>query len=162
MDRRVLILIAAAGLLAIVVGIVLIARAGDDDAATTTTADAGEKPTVEVPDGPPPDELEVEDLTEGDGEEAAAGDRLTVEYVGVDYASGEEFDSSFERPDPFQFELGAGEVIEGWDEGLEGMKVGGRRQLVIPPGLAYGKQGQPPAIGPDATLVFVIDLVEIG
>ena len=161
MDRRVLILIASAGLLAIVVGIVLIARAGDEEAATTT-ADAGEKPTVEVPDGPPPAQLEVEDLTEGDGEEVAAGDQLTVEYVGVDYASGEEFDSSFERPDPFQFELGAGEVIEGWDEGLEGMKVGGRRQLVIPPDLAYGKQGQPPAIGPDATLVFVIDLVEIG
>jgi peptidylprolyl isomerase len=119
------------------------------------------KPEVEVPEGPPPDSLEVEDIVEGDGDAAAAGDLLAVEYVGVLYENGEEFDSSYERGEPFQFQLGAGMVIQGWDEGLEGMKVGGRRELTIPPDLAYGPRGSPPAIGPDETLVFVIDLVEV-
>ncbi|MGH2957387.1 MAG: FKBP-type peptidyl-prolyl cis-trans isomerase [Solirubrobacterales bacterium] len=134
-------------------------RGGEDDG--SSSADTGSKPEVEVPEGPPPTELVVEDLEEGEGDEAKEGDRVTVEYVGVDYETGEEFDSSYDSGQPFPFTIGAGEVIPGWDQGVEGMKVGGRRQLVVPPQLAYGRQGQPPAIGPNATLVFVIDLVSI-
>lgn len=118
------------------------------------------KPVVEVPDSPPPAALEVEDIVEGDGEPVTGGDELQVQYVGVSYETGEEFDASWDRGEPFAFELGAGMVIPGWDEGLEGMKVGGRRRLTIPPDLAYGSQGSPPAIGPNETLVFVIDIVD--
>jgi peptidylprolyl isomerase len=103
----------------------------------------------------------IDDLKEGDGAEAKAGDQVTVNYVGVDFDSGEQFDASYDRGESFPFKLGAGEVIPGWDQGVEGMKVGGRRRLVIPPDLAYGPQGQPPTIGPDATLVFVIDLLDV-
>lgn len=124
--------------------------------------DTSVKPTVEVPEGAPPDELVTEDIVEGEGSPAEEGDTLTVQYVGVSYETGEEFDASWDRGEPFTFELGAGMVIEGWDEGLVGMRAGGRRKLVIPPDLAYGAQGSPPAIGPDETLVFVVDLVEIG
>ncbi len=145
-------------LAALVICVLVISATGDDD----EPAAEATKPTVEVPDGPPPEELETTDVTEGDGTEAATGDTVTVEYVGVSYSSGEEFDSSWERPEPFSFQLGAGEVIPGWDQGIVGMKVGGRRELVIPPDLAYGKQGSPPAIGPDETLVFVVDLVDVG
>jgi len=158
MDRRVLTLIGSAALLAVIVGIVLIGRGGDD--AEESPAD-GEKPTVEIAEGDPPTELEIEDLEEGDGEEAAEGDQLSVNYVGVLYENGEEFDNSYDRGVPFDFPLGGGQVIPGWDEGLVGMKVGGRRQLTIPPDLGYGPQGQPPDIPPDSTLVFVIDLVAI-
>ncbi|MCP9490730.1 MAG: FKBP-type peptidyl-prolyl cis-trans isomerase [Solirubrobacteraceae bacterium MAG38_C4-C5] len=124
--------------------------------------DTSVKPAVEVPEGEPPTELETEDIVEGEGEAAEAGDTLTMQYVGVSYATGEEFDASWDLGQPFIFELGAGMVIEGWDEGLVGMREGGRRQLVIPPDMAYGASGSPPAIGPDETLVFVVDLVEIG
>lgn len=159
MDRRVKTLIGAGALLAVILVAVLIGRSGED-AAEEPTVD-GEKPTVEVPEGDPPTELAIEDLEEGDGEEAAAGDQLTVDYVGVLYDNGEEFDSSYDAGQPFEFALGSGSVIPGWDEGLEGMKVGGQRQLVIPPDLAYGPGGQPPAIPPDSTLVFVIDLIAV-
>jgi peptidylprolyl isomerase len=162
MDRRLIGLLAFGAALAVVVIAVLIGRGGDDDGGGSTTADAGSKPTVEVPEGPPPTELQIEDLEVGDGPEAATGDQVSVQYVGVDYESGEEFDSSWDRGEPFRFQLGAGEVIPGWDEGVVGMKVGGRRELVIPPDLAYGPQGQPPDIGPNATLIFVIDLVSVG
>jgi peptidylprolyl isomerase len=157
-NRGLIIAVAAVGL-AIVVAVVLLSG-GDDDTAAET-AERQEKPEVEIPDGPPPDELVAEDITEGDGPTAEQGDQVVVDYVGVDYDAGKEFDASFGNPDPFEFQLGAGMVIPGWDEGVEGMQVGGRRQLVIPPDLAYGKQGQPPAIKPDATLVFVIDLLEV-
>ncbi len=160
MDRRVIALIAFGAALAVVVAVVLVGRGGDDSDGSTATG-SGEKPTVEIPDGPPPSELVVEDLEEGDGAEAQPGDQLSVQYVGVDYESGEEFDSSFDSGQPFTLTLGAGDVIPGWDQGLEGMKEGGRRQLIVPPDLAYGKQGQPPAIGPNATLVFVIDLESV-
>ncbi|MEO8092176.1 MAG: FKBP-type peptidyl-prolyl cis-trans isomerase [bacterium] len=139
----------------------MVARGGGSDDSSEGSVDTGVKPTIEVPGEPPPEKLEVEDLVTGDGPEATAGDQVTVQYVGVDYESGEEFDSSWERPEPFQFQLGGGMVIKGWDEGVEGMRVGGRRRLVIPPDLAYGPQGQPPAIGPNATLVFVIDLISV-
>jgi peptidylprolyl isomerase len=161
MDRRLIGLLVFAGALAIVVIAVLIGRGGDDSDVGSTVADAGAKPTVEVPQGPAPTELQIEDLEQGDGEEAKAGDNLGVFYVGVDYETGEEFDSNWGTGQPFSFQLGSGQVIPGWDQGVEGMKVGGRRQLIIPPDLAYGAQGQPPAIGPNATLLFVIELASI-
>jgi len=120
------------------------------------------KPEVTVPDGEPPAKLEQDELIEGTGKEAKSGDKVTVQYVGVGYESGEEFDSSWSRSEPFSFTLGAGEVIPGWDQGVSGMKVGGRRELVIPPELAYGEAGAPPAIAPNETLIFVVDLVEVG
>lgn len=120
------------------------------------------KPEVTVPDGEPPAQLEETELIEGTGKEAKSGDKVTVQYVGVGYESEEEFDSSWSRNEPFPFTLGAGEVIPGWDQGVAGMKVGGRRELVIPPELAYGEAGAPPAIGPNETLIFVVDLVEVG
>jgi peptidylprolyl isomerase len=131
----------------------------------STSAEAGggekTKPKVTVPTGAPPKKLEVKELEEGSGTEAKSGSEVTVQYVGVDYKNGEEFDSSWSRNEPFSFTLGAGQVIPGWDQGVEGMKVGGRRELIIPPELAYGEAGAPPAIGPNETLVFVIDLLEV-
>jgi peptidylprolyl isomerase len=131
---------------------------------TSSEAAGGEKtkPKVTVPKGAPPKQLETKELEEGSGAEAKSGDEVTVQYVGVDYKNGKEFDSSWSRNEPFSFTLGAGEVIPGWDQGVEGMKVGGRRELIIPPELAYGEAGAPPAIGPNETLVFVIDLLEAG
>jgi peptidylprolyl isomerase len=163
MDRRLIGLLAFGGVLLVTVIVVIVARGGGDsgDSGDSTTAETASKPEVEVPEGPPPTQLAVEDLETGDGDEAQSGDQVSVQYVGVDYKTGKEFDSSYERGEPFSFNLGGGEVIDGWDQGVEGMKVGGRRQLVIPPDLAYGKQGQPPTIGPNATLVFVIDLVSV-
>ncbi len=119
------------------------------------------KPKVTVPSGPPPKQLEIEDIEEGTGATAKAGDTVSVQYVGVGYESGEEFDASWDRGEPYPFQLGAGMVIPGWDQGVEGMKVGGRRELIIPPDLAYGEAGSPPAIGPNETLIFVIDLLAV-
>lgn len=116
------------------------------------------KPKVTVPNGAPPKKLEVKDLEAGSGASAKAGDSVTVNYVGVNYKTGKEFDASWDRGEPFTFTLGAGEVIPGWDQGVEGMKVGGRRELIIPPSLGYGSAGAPPAIPPNETLVFVVDL----
>lgn len=116
------------------------------------------KPKVTVPKGAPPKKLEVKDLEEGSGASAKAGDAVTVNYVGVNYKTGKEFDASWDRGEPFTFTLGAGEVIPGWDQGVAGMKVGGRRELIIPPSLGYGSAGAPPAIPPNETLVFVVDL----
>ncbi len=126
----------------------------------TPAVPAREKPKIAKPKGEPPKQLVAKDLVNGKGATAKAGSRLTVNYVGVSHSDGREFDSSFGK-DPFEFELGASMVIPGWDEGLEGMKVGGRRQLTIPPDKAYGAQGSPPAIGPNETLVFVIDLLAV-
>jgi peptidylprolyl isomerase len=122
---------------------------------------AATKPEVTVPKGKPPKELVVEDLEKGTGATAEAGRQVTVHYVGVSKLNGRQFDASWDRGEPFTFQLGAGGVIQGWDEGVEGMKVGGRRMLVIPPDLAYGPDGSPPAIGPNETLVFVIDLLAV-
>lgn len=119
------------------------------------------KPKVTVPQGPPPKKLVVKDLKTGKGPAAKAGDEVTVQYVGVNYKTGKEFDSSWSRNEPFPFTLGSSSVIPGWEQGVEGMKVGGRRELIIPPELAYGPAGSPPAIGPNETLVFVIDLLAI-
>ena len=119
-----------------------------------------EKPQVEVPsDQPPSYQLELDDLSVGDGEEAASGRVVEVHYVGVSWATGKQFDASWDRGQTFKFTLGKGQVIAGWDQGVEGMKVGGRRRITIPPALAYGKRGAGGVIGPDETLVFVVDLV---
>ena len=120
-----------------------------------------EKPEVDFPGGEPPAELQITDLKTGDGAEAKAGDMVQVHYVGVAYSTGEEFDSSYDRGDPLEFQLGVGRVIAGWDQGVQGMRVGGRRQLVIPPHLAYGDRGAGNAIAPGETLIFVCDLVGV-
>ncbi len=119
-----------------------------------------EKPTVDVPVGTDPSyQLELEDIVVGDGDEAASGHIVEVHYVGVSWATGNQFDASWDRGDTFKFGLGKGQVIPGWDQGVAGMKVGGRRRITIPPNLAYGKRGAGGVIGPDETLVFVVDLV---
>jgi peptidylprolyl isomerase len=118
-----------------------------------------EKPEIDFPEGEPPTDLEITDIWEGDGALAKAGDNVRVHYVGVAYSTGEEFDASWNRGDPLEFRLGVGQVIAGWDQGVQGMRVGGRRQLVIPPDLAYGDRGAGRTIAPGETLIFVCDLV---
>lgn len=119
------------------------------------------KPVVERPTGDAPAELEIVDLAVGDGDEARPGQNVVVHYVGVSFSSGKEFDSSWNRNSPFDFHLGAREVIAGWDLGVAGMRVGGRRQLTIPARLAYGDRGAGGAIKPGETLVFVVDLLAV-
>jgi peptidylprolyl isomerase len=139
------------------------ASASNESTSSESTSTAKKtKPKVTVPKGAPPKKLEIKEIEEGSGAEAKAGDEVSVQYVGVGYESGKEFDSSWSRgAEPFTFGLGAGQVIPGWDQGVEGMKVGGRRELTIPPELAYGEAGSPPAIGPNETLIFVIDLLSV-
>jgi len=124
--------------------------------------DTSTKPVIEAPSGDPPTELVKEDIVKGKGRPAKKGDTLTVQYAGWLYDNGQQFDASWDRGEPFSFQLGGGQVIQGWDEGLVGMRVGGRRKLVIPPDLGYGAAGSPPAIGPNETLVFIVDLQQIG
>ena len=119
------------------------------------------KPEISIPDGPPPTELVVEDLTVGSGPEARAGQRVDVHYVGVSWSDGKQFDASWDRRATFDFKLGGGEVIQGWDQGVAGMKVGGRRRLTIPPGLGYGSRGAGGVIKANETLVFVVDLIGV-
>ena len=130
-------------------------------APTGATTDLDTKPVIEATKTPPPTSLEVSDIVEGDGAIACSGDNVDMKYVGVLYENGEQFDASWDRDESFPFQLGGGRVIGGWDEGIVGMRVGGRRQLVIPPDLAYGPQGRPPVIPPSATLVFVVDLIGV-
>jgi peptidylprolyl isomerase len=120
-----------------------------------------DKPEIDFPDFDPPADLEVTDITVGDGPEASAGQAVRVHYVGVAHSTGEEFDASYNRGTPLDFRLGAGQVIAGWDEGVQGMKVGGRRQLVIPPHKGYGDRGAGGVIKPGETLIFVVDLLEV-
>lgn len=120
-----------------------------------------EKPEVDFPGGPPPTELQITDVTKGDGAEATPGSQVSVHYVGVAYSTGEEFDASYNRGQSLDFPLGAGRVIQGWDQGVTGMKVGGRRQLIIPPHLGYGDRGAGGVIKPGETLIFVVDLVGV-
>ena len=160
MKRDQLIFLGVLGVGAIIaVVVVLISNAGGDD--SSASADTSTKPTVEVPDGPPPTTLQIDDIVEGDGAEAKPGDMLSMQYVGVNYADGKQFDASWDNGQPFSFQLGSGQVIKGWDQGIAGMKVGGRRELIVPPDLGYGAQGSPPAIGPNETLVFVVDLLDV-
>ncbi|GAA3430111.1 FKBP-type peptidyl-prolyl cis-trans isomerase [Streptosporangium sandarakinum] len=120
-----------------------------------------EKPEIDFPEGAAPSELQITDIVEGSGQEAKPGDMVTVHYVGVAFSTGEEFDASWNRGDTFQFPLGAGRVIAGWDQGVAGMKIGGRRRLVIPPHLGYGNRGAGPLIKPGETLIFVVDLLGV-
>ncbi len=120
-----------------------------------------EKPEVDFYEGDTPTDLVITDLIVGDGEEAKAGQQVKVHYVGVAHSTGEEFDASYNRGAPLDFPLGAGRVIQGWDQGVVGMKVGGRRQLVIPPHLGYGDRGAGGVIKPGETLIFVVDLVAV-
>ena len=155
-------------LLALACAALVVAGCGSDSEqpASSTTPEpastpAATKPEITVPKGKAPKKLVVKDLKVGSGPVAKAGKTVQVQYVGISFANGRQFDASWDRGEPFGFQLGAGQVIPGWDQGVEGMKVGGRRQLVIPPDLAYGKQGSPPAIAPNETLVFVIDLLGV-
>jgi len=123
--------------------------------------DSAVKPVITVPKGEPPTELVTEDLIDGDGDEATTGKQVTVDYSGISWSSGREFDASWNRNDTFSFGLGAGQVISGWDQGVAGMKVGGRRRITIPPQMAYGSGGAGGVIGPNETLIFVVDLREV-
>lgn len=125
------------------------------------TGKLGEKPEIATPSGTPPRELIKKDLKKGTGRKAGVGDKVTMNYVGVSWSTGEQFDASWDRGQPFPFQLGTGAVIAGWDEGIVGMREGGRRLLVIPPNLGYGDAGQPPDIAGGETLVFVVDLEEL-
>ena len=132
------------------------------ETATATTPTSGplsKEPQVKPPSGPAPTKLQIKDLIAGTGSEAKAGQTVTVNYVGALYHGGKVFDSSWKRKEPFSFPLGKGQVIAGWDQGVPGMKVGGRRELVIPAALAYGSKGSGSTIPPNAPLVFVIDLL---
>jgi peptidylprolyl isomerase len=171
-------------LLVLLLGAAVAACGGDDDseseAAATATPEATEaaqtpnideiaagiskntnkKPEIATPTGDPPTELVTRDIVKGKGPKAKPGDKLTMDYVGVSWSNGQQFDASWDRGQTFPFQLGAQMVIPGWDQGMVGMRKGGRRLLVIPPDLAYGPQGSPP-IGPNETLVFAVDLRKI-
>ena len=121
-----------------------------------------DKPGVEIPAGDPPADLQIDDLAVGDGPEATKGMNVTVHYVGVAWSDGKQFDASWDRRDTFEFGLGRGQVIAGWDQGVAGMKVGGRRRLTIPPHLGYGERGAGGVIKGGETLVFVVDLLNVG
>jgi peptidylprolyl isomerase len=123
--------------------------------------DLESKPQVPQLAGPPATEFEAIDVVEGDGKEAKSGDTVSMQYVGVSWSTNQEFDASWDRGQAFETPIGQGQVIQGWDEGVPGMKEGGRRLLVIPPEMGYGAQGSPPAIGPNETLVFVVDLLKV-
>jgi len=161
-------------ILSLCVALAIAGCGGSDDSSSTdanteasaaapseSTESMQTKPKVTVPNGAPPKQLEEKELVEGTGAEAKSGDEVSVQYVGVNYKNGKEFDASWDRGEPFTFSLGAGEVIPGWDQGIVGMKEGGRRELIIPPELAYGPAGNPPVIGPNETLVFVVDLLSV-
>lgn len=119
------------------------------------------KPEIDFPEGGAPDDLVIDDLIEGEGEPAKAGDTVSAHYVGVAHSTGEEFDSSWNRGEPLDFRLGVGMVIAGWDQGIEGMRVGGRRRLTIPAHLAYGDRGAGADIKPGESLIFVVDLADV-
>jgi peptidylprolyl isomerase len=123
---------------------------------------ADTKPTVTIPEGAPPTDLVIEDIEVGDGTEAVAGANVTVHYVGVAWSDQQQFDASWDRDDLFEFPLGRGYVIAGWDQGVQGMRVGGRRRITIPPHLGYGAAGAGGVIKGGETLVFVVDLVNVG
>ena len=161
MDRRIVTLISALALLGVIVLVVVLSGGDSDSNVGEISDDLAERPVIASSSEPPPTQLETEDLVVGSGPAAKTGDAVSVQYVGTVYDTGTEFDASWDRGEAFDFTLGGGEVIEGWDEGIVGMKVGGRRKLVIPPDLGYGPQGSPPTIPGDATLVFVVDLEKI-
>ena len=120
-----------------------------------------QKPEIDFPDHEAPTELLIEDIVVGDGREAKAGDTVSTHYVGVAFSTGEEFDASWNRGTPLDFKVGVGQVIQGWDQGLLGMKVGGRRRLEIPSSMAYGDRGAGSAVAPGESLIFVVDLLGV-
>lgn len=120
-----------------------------------------ERPVIDPPEGDIPFELGIDDLAVGEGAEATAGSKVAVHYVGVAFSTGEEFDASWNRGEPFRFTLGRGQVIPGWDQGVAGMRVGGRRRLTIPSAMAYGARGAGGVIKPHEPLVFVVDLLAV-
>ncbi len=122
---------------------------------------SSDKPTVTIPDTDAPSELVIDDLTVGTGDEASPGDNVEVHYVGVAWSNGKQFDASWDRNETFEFRLGRGQVISGWDQGVAGMKVGGRRRLTIPSAMGYGSQGAGGVIRGGETLVFVVDLINV-
>ena len=128
-------------------------------AKTPTSGPLSKEPHITPPSGPPPKTLVKKDLIVGTGAEAKSGDAVSVNYVGALYKNGKVFDASWKRNEPFSFTLGKGQVIPGWEQGVVGMKVGGRRELIIPPSLGYGTKGSPPSIPPNETLIFVVDLL---
>ncbi len=130
-------------------------------ATTPTSGPLSQAPTVTPPKGAPPSTLVIKELIKGTGQIAGPGELVAVNDVGVLYSNGKEFENSFKRGEPFRFTLGKGQVIPGWEQGIPGMRVGGRRELIIPPSLAYGASGSPPKVPPNETLVFVIDLLGI-
>lgn len=138
------------------------ATSGKPGAIPVISKDLSKKPKVPKPSGAPPSKLVIKDIVKGKGKTLKLGDTATAHYVGVSWSTGNEFDSSWDRGAPSPFPIAQGSVIDGWVQGLKGMKVGGRRELVIPPDLGYGPQGNPPAIGPNETLVFVVDLKKVG
>jgi len=163
MDRKLGFLIGLLVLIGALVAVILIGRGGggSDDSGSSISTDLNTKPKIEASSAPAPTTLQKKDIVVGDGAEAKSGDSVSVQYVGAIYDTGKEFDASWDRGQPFTFTLGGGQVIKGWDEGVEGMKVGGRRELIIPPDLGYGAQGSPPTIPANATLVFVVDLKSV-
>ena len=134
---------------------------GSTKVVVSKSTSMSKKPTIPKQKGDPPSQLVKSDIVKGKGATAQAGDTVTVQYVGVRFRDGKQFDASWDRGQPFTFPLGAGQVIPGWDQGVAGMKVGGRRQLTIPSDLAYGAQGAPPDIAPNETLIFVVDLKKV-
>ena len=122
---------------------------------------ANDKPTINIPAGNAPAELVKNDLIVGTGDEAVSGRNVSVHYVGVAWSNGRQFDASWDRNEPFEFRLGAGQVISGWDEGVAGMRIGGRRELTIPPHMGYGSRGDGGVIKGNETLIFVVDLLNV-
>jgi peptidylprolyl isomerase len=161
-------------LLVLATAVLVLAGCGDDEKEKTASApkptatpaistDLKQEPQIPKPQGDPPPKLVVKDIVKGHGKKVRPGQLASVQYTGVSWSTGEKFDASWDRgAEPFQFPHGQGQVIPGWDAGVKGMRVGGRRELIIPPDQAYGPQGQPPVIAPDETLIFVVDLVKIG
>ena len=158
LDPKVVFLAGAAAILAVVVIAVLVFGGGSSG---VDNSDLATKPVIEAGEGDPPTEVVTEDIVEGKGPGAKEGDTLTVQYVGALFDTGEEFDASWDRGEPFDVTLGQGQVIQGWEQGLIGMKAGGRREIIIPSELGYGSTGSPPTIPPDAALVFIVDLEKI-
>jgi FKBP-type peptidyl-prolyl cis-trans isomerase len=172
MDRKLGILIGLLVLIGALVAVILIGRGGGssdesssggvpEEVVKEVSENLKDRPKLAGSSATPPTALVKKDIVVGDGAEAKEGDTVSVQYVGALFNDGKEFDASWDRNEPFEFQLGGGQVIQGWDQGVEGMKVGGRRVLVIPPDLGYGAQGSPPTIPGDSTLVFVVDLEDV-
>jgi peptidylprolyl isomerase len=151
-------------LLALLIAAIALVACGDDDdppAPQDPLTDTSVKPVIPRPSGSPPNKLQVEDIVKGKGRAAKKGDTVTMQYVGVAWSTGVEFDASWDSGEPFKVKLGEGKVIKGWDAGIPGMKAGGRRELTIPADQAYGAQGSPPSIGPNEALRFIVDLRKV-